>query len=202
MFAAGVVFLPLLGAVIAGLFGRVIGDRGAQLVTCGGMVLSALCSWAVLAGVLGGDPYRVDLFPWIYAGTLEVDWALRVDVLSAVMMFTVSTVSALIHVYSIGYMAHDASIPRFMSYLSLFTFFMLALVTSDNIQQLYFGGEGVGLVSEHQIGFWYNRPSACAAAIKAFIVNRVGDFGFALGIAAIYLVFDSVEFDVVFGAAA
>ncbi len=114
-------------------------------------------------------------------------------------MFTVSTVSAIIHVYSIGYMAHDPGIPRFMSYLSLFTFFMLALVTSDNFLQLYFGWEGVGLVSYLLIGFWYTRPSACAAAIKAFLVNRVGDFGFVLGIAAIYLVFDSVEFDVVFG---
>ena len=115
------------------------------------------------------------------------------------MMFTVSTVSAIIHVYSIGYMAHDPGIPRFMSYLSLFTFFMLALVSADNFLQLYFGWEGVGLVSYLLIGFWYTRPSACAAAIKAFLVNRVGDFGFALGIAAIYLVFDSVEFDTVFG---
>jgi NADH-quinone oxidoreductase subunit L len=198
MFATGVVFFPLLGAVIAGLFGRWIGDRGAQLVTCGGLILSALCSWIVLAGVLGGEPYKVELFRWVYAGTFEADWMIRVDVLSAVMMGTVSTVSALIHVYSVGYMAHDPSIPRFMSYLSLFTFFMLALVSADNFLQLYFGWEGVGLVSYLLIGFWYTRPSACAAAIKAFLVNRVGDFGFALGIAAIYLVFDSVEFDVVF----
>ena len=201
MFAAGVVFFPLLGALIAGLFGRWVGDRGAQLVTCGGLILSALCSWVVLAGVLSGEPYKIELFRWIHAGTFEADWVIRVDVLSAVMMFTVSTVSALIHVYSVGYMAHDPSIPRFMSYLSLFTFFMLALVTADNFLQLYFGWEGVGLVSYLLIGFWYTRPSACAAAIKAFLVNRVGDFGFALGIAAIYLVFDSVEFDVVFGAA-
>jgi len=201
MFAALVVFFPLIGAIIAGLFGRLIGDRGAQLVTCGGLVLSAVCSWVVLAGVLGGAPYKVDLLTWIHSGTFEADWTIRVDVLSAVMMFTVSTVSALIHVYSVGYMAHDPGIPRFMSYLSLFTFFMLALVTADNFLQLYFGWEGVGLVSYLLIGFWYTRPSACAAAIKAFLVNRVGDFGFALGIAAIYLVFDSVEFDVVFAAA-
>jgi NADH-quinone oxidoreductase subunit L len=201
MFATGVVFFPLLGAIIAGLFGRWIGDRGAQLVTCGGLILSALCSWVVLAGALGGEPYKIELFRWIHAGTFEADWVIRVDVLSAVMMFTVSTVSALIHVYSVGYMAHDPSIPRFMSYLSLFTFFMLALVTADNFLQLYFGWEGVGLVSYLLIGFWYTRPSAAAAAIKAFLVNRVGDVGFALGIAAIYLVFDSVEFDVVFGAA-
>jgi NADH-quinone oxidoreductase subunit L len=201
MLAAGVVFFPLLGAIIAGLFGRMIGDRGAQLVTCGGLILSALCSWAVLPGALSGEPYKVELFRWIHSGTLEVDWTIRVDMLSAVMMFTVSTVSALIHVYSVGYMAHDRSVPRFMSYLSLFTFFMLALVTADNFLQLYFGWEGVGLLSYLLIGYWYTRPSACAAAIKAFVVNRVGDVGFALGIAAIYLVFDSVEFDVVFGGA-
>jgi NADH-quinone oxidoreductase subunit L len=201
MFAVAVVLFPLLGAIIAGLFGRWIGDRGAQLVTCGGLILSALCSWVVLPGVLAGAPYKVELFRWIHAGTFEADWVIRVDVLSAVMMFTVSTVSALIHVYSVGYMAHDPGIPRFMSYLSLFTFFMLALVSADNFLQLYFGWEGVGLVSYLLIGYWYTRPSAAAAAIKAFLVNRVGDFGFALGIAAIYLVFDSVEFDVVFGAA-
>ena len=201
MFATGVVFFPLLGAIIAGLFGRAIGDRGAQLVTCGGLILAALCSWVVLADVVGGAPYKVEVLRWIHSGTFEADWVLRVDVLSAVMMFVVSTVSALIHVYSIGYMAHDASVPRFMSYLSLFTFFMLALVTADNFLQLYFGWEGVGLVSYLLIGFWYTRPSAAAAAIKAFLVNRVGDFGFALGIAAIYLVFNSVEFDVVFAGA-
>ncbi len=199
MFAALVVFLPLLGAVIAGLFGRLIGDRAAQLVTCGGLILAALCSWVVLAEVVEGAPFKVELFRWVHTGTFEADWALRVDVLTAVMMFTVSTVSAIIHVYSIGYMAHDPSIPRFMSYLSLFTFFMLALVTSDNFLQLFFGWEGVGLLSYLLIGFWYTRPSACAAAIKAFLVNRVGDFGFVLGIAAVYLVFDSVEFDTVFG---
>src|SRR5918994_7443516 len=201
MFAVGVVFFPLLGAIIAGLFGRWVGDRGAQLVTCGGLILSALCSWVVLPGALAGEPYKIELFRWIHAGTFEADWVIRIDVLSGVMMFTVSTVSALIHVYSVGYMAHDRSVPRFMSYLSLFTFFMLALVTADNFLQLYFGWEGVGLLSYLLIGFWYTRPSAAAAAIKAFLVNRVGDFGFALGIAAIYLVFDSVEFDVVFGAA-
>ncbi|MGH6884585.1 MAG: NADH-quinone oxidoreductase subunit L, partial [Geminicoccales bacterium] len=149
-----------------------------------------------------GEPYKIELFRFIHSGTLEADWVIRVDALSAIMMFTVSTVSALIHVYSVGYMAHDPGIPRFMGYLSLFTFFMLALVTSDNFLQLYFGWEGVGLVSYLLIGFWYTRPSACAAAIKAFLVNRIGDFGFALGIAAIYLVFDSVEFDIVFSRAA
>jgi NADH-quinone oxidoreductase subunit L len=198
MLAAAVVFLPLIGCIIAGVFGRIIGDRGAQLVTCGGLILSAVCAWAVFVDVVGGESYKVDLFSWIESGTLATEWTIRIDPLSAVMLFTVTTVSALIHVYSIGYMAHDVSVPRFMSYLSLFTFFMLALVTSDNFLQLYFGWEGVGLVSYLLIGFWYTRPPAAAAAIKAFLVNRVGDFGFALGIAAIYLVFDSVDFDVVF----
>ena len=198
MLATAIVFLPLVGAVIAGLFGRIIGDRGSQLVTCGCLILAAVCSWFLFADVMGGESYKVDLFAWIESGTLATEWTIRIDPLSAVMLFTVTTVSSLIHVYSIGYMAHDAGIPRFMSYLSLFPFFMLALVTSDNFLQLYFGWEGVGLVSYLLVGFWYTRPSACAAAIKAFLVNRVGDFGFALGIAAIYLVFDSVDFDVVF----
>jgi len=202
MFAAGVVFFPLLGAIIAGFFGRIIGDRPAQLVTCAGMVLSAICAWVVLFGVVGTEGYKVDIMTWIHSGTFEVDWTLRVDPLSGIMMFVVSTVSTLIHIYSIGYMSHDPHIPRFMSYLSLFTFFMLALVTADNFLQLFFGWEGVGLVSYLLIGFWYTKPSACAAAIKAFLVNRVGDVGFALGIAGIYLVFDSIEFDVVFAEAA
>ncbi len=202
MFAAGVVFFPLLGAIIAGFFGRFIGDRAAQLVTCAGMVLSAICAWVVLFGVVGTEGYKVDIMTWIHSGTFEVDWTIRVDPLSGIMMFVVSTVSTLIHIYSIGYMSHDLHIPRFMSYLSLFTFFMLALVTADNFLQLFFGWEGVGLVSYLLIGFWYTKPSACAAAIKAFLVNRVGDVGFALGIAGVYLVFDSVEFDVVFSRAA
>ena len=202
MTAAGIVFFPLLGAIIAGLFGRFIGDRASQLVTCAGMVLSAICAWIVLFSVAGTEGYKVDVLTWIQSGTFEVDWTIRVDPLSAIMMFVVSTVSTLIHIYSIGYMSHDPHIPRFMAYLSLFTFFMLALVTADNFLQLFFGWEGVGLVSYLLIGFWYTKPSACAAAIKAFLVNRVGDVGFALGIAGVYLVFDSVEFDVVFSQAA
>ncbi|MGI9492840.1 MAG: NADH-quinone oxidoreductase subunit L [Geminicoccaceae bacterium] len=202
MFAAGVVFFPLLGAIIAGFFGRLTGDRAAQLITCAGMVLSALCSWIVLYSVIGTEGYKVDVITWIHSGTFEVDWTIRVDPLSGIMMFVVSTVSTLIHIYSIGYMSHDPHVPRFMAYLSLFTFFMLALVTADNFLQLFFGWEGVGLVSYLLIGFWYTKPSACAAAIKAFLVNRVGDVGFALGIAGVYLVFDSVEFDVVFSRAA
>ena len=198
MFAAGIVFAPLIGAIIAGFFGRFIGDRASQIVTCIGMAISAICAWIVLFSVVGTEGYKVDVLTWIQSGTFEVDWTIRVDPLSAVMMFVVSTVSTLIHIYSIGYMSHDPHVPRFMSYLSLFTFFMLALVTADNFLQLFFGWEGVGLVSYLLIGFWYTKPSACAAAIKAFLVNRVGDVGFALGIAGVYLMFDSVEFDVVF----
>ncbi len=198
MFAAGIVFFPLIGAIIAGFFGRIIGDRTAQIVTCLGMTLSAVCAWITLFGVVGTEGYKVDILTWIHSGTLEVDWTLRVDPLSGIMMFVVSTVSTLIHIYSIGYMSHDPHVPRFMAYLSLFTFFMLMLVTADNFLQLFFGWEGVGLVSYLLIGFWYTKPSACAAAIKAFLVNRVGDVGFALGIAGVYLIFDSIEFDVVF----
>ena len=166
------------------------------------MALSAICAWITLFGVVGTEGYKVDILTWIHSGTLEVDWTIRVDPLSGIMMFVVSTVSTLIHIYSIGYMSHDPHVPRFMSYLSLFTFFMLALVTADNFLQLFFGWEGVGLVSYLLIGFWYTKPSACAAAIKAFLVNRVGDVGFALGIAGVYLLFDSIEFDVVFSRAA
>jgi len=198
MFATGIVFFPLLGAIIAGFFGRFIGDRASQIVTCLGMVLSAICAWVVLFGVIGTEGYKVDLLTWIRSGTFEVDWTLRIDPLSGIMMFVVSTVSTLIHIYSIGYMSHDPHVPRFMAYLSLFTFFMLMLVTADNFLQLFFGWEGVGLVSYLLIGFWYTKPSACAAAMKAFLVNRVGDVGFALGIAGVYLLFDSIEFDVVF----
>ncbi|HMR31830.1 MAG TPA: NADH-quinone oxidoreductase subunit L [Geminicoccaceae bacterium] len=196
------VFAPLLGAIVAGLFGRLIGDRGAQLVTCGLMVVSATMSVIGLFANVGEPAHIVRLFDWIYVGSFQVDWALRVDALSSVMMFVVSFCSCFIHIYSVGYMSHDHSIPRFMSYLSLFTFMMLMLVTSDNLIQLFFGWEGVGLASYLLIGFWYTKPSACAAAIKAFIVNRVGDFGFALGIAGVFLVFDSVQYDLIFQNAA
>ncbi len=200
--AALCVFLPLAGALIAGLFGRLIGARGAQLVTCGAMVASAVCATAIFIHFLGGgEPWSVELFRWIRSGTLDFSWALQIDSLTAIMMFVVSGVSALVHIYSVGYMAHDAHIPRFMAYLSLFTFSMLMLVSADNFVQLYFGWEGVGLCSYLLIGFWFTRPAANAAAIKAFIVNRVGDFGFALGILAIYLLFDSVDYAAVFGAA-
>jgi NADH-quinone oxidoreductase subunit L len=192
------VFAPLLGAIIAGFLGRLIGDRASQVVTCGLMVLSALLATIGLFANVGEPAYTVRVLDWINVGTFQSDWALRVDPLSSVMMFVVSFCSCWIHIYSVGYMAHDSGIPRFFSYLSLFTFCMLMLVTSDNLMQLYFGWEGVGLCSYLLIGYWYTRPSACAAAIKAFIVNRVGDFGFALGIAGVYLVFDSIQYDVIF----
>ena len=197
-----VVFLPLIGAVIAGFLGRAIGDRGAQLVTCGLMGLSALASLVVFYDVVvEGNDHVTHLFTWIDSGSFEVSWALRVDSLTAVMYSVVSVVSTVIHVYSIGYMSHDKSIPRFMAYLSLFTFFMLMLVSADNFLQMFFGWEGVGLVSYLLIGFWYEKPSACAAAIKAFLVNRVGDIGFALGIIACFFLFGSVGFDQVFESA-
>ncbi len=196
------VFLPLIGAAIAGPFGRLIGDRASQYVTCGALIGSAAISTLILYEVaLGGEPRSIVLFSWMTSGTFDVVWSLRFDQLAAVMVFVVSVVSACVHVYSIGYMHHDPSIPRFMAYLSLFTFFMLALVTADNLLQLFFGWEGVGLCSYFLIGFWYDRPAANAAAIKAFIVNRVGDFGFALGIMGVFLVFGSIELPAIFGAA-
>ena len=202
LYYAAPIFLPLFGAVIAGLFGRVIGARAARLVSCGAMGAAALMAVVVFNEVaLQGEVGTVVLFDWFASGDLDVDWLLRFDELTAVMVFVVCVVSFLIHVYSIGYMAHDPHVPRFFAYLSLFTFFMLALVSADNFLQMFFGWEGVGLVSYLLIGFWYRRPAANAAAIKAFIVNRVGDFGFALGILAIFLMFDTVSFDAVFAGA-
>jgi len=193
------VFLPLLGAFVAGFFGRQIGDRPSQIVTCVCVGLAALASIPTFYDVaIQGNAQTVTLLTWLQSGTFEANWALKFDTLSAVMVMTVTVVSTLIHVYSVGYMSHDDSQPRFMAYLSLFTFAMLMLVTADNLVQLFFGWEGVGLVSYLLIGFWYKKPSASAAAIKAFVVNRVGDFGFLLGIFAIYFLFDAVTFDVIF----
>jgi NADH-quinone oxidoreductase subunit L len=195
------VFLPLLGAIFAGFFGNRLGNRFAQLVTVLPMLASAVLSCVILYTVgFEGQSQTTQLFTWIDVGTLEISWALRFDTLTAVMVFVVSVVSAMVHVYSIGYMAHDPHIPRFMAYLSLFTFFMLALVTADNFVQMFFGWEGVGLCSYLLIGFWFQRPSANAAAIKAFVVNRVGDFGFTLGILGVFFAFGSLEFDTVFAA--
>ena len=196
------IFLPLIGAIVAGFFGRWLKDVGAQAVTCGCMLLSAVLGIVILIEVaIGGTPVDVEIFSWIRSAGFEVDWALKFDQLTAVMVFVVTLVSSMVHVYSIGYMHHDPSVPRFMAYLSLFTFFMLMLVTADNFLQLFLGWEGVGLSSYLLIGFWYDRPAANAAAIKAFVVNRVGDFGFALGIFGVFLLFDSVSFATVFAAA-
>ncbi len=197
-----IVFLPLLGALLAGLFGRFLGRIGSQVLTCGLLIASAVMSTLLLYKVgFGSGPFTVTLLDWIQVGTFNVCWALKVDTLTAVMLFTVTVISAVVHVYSIGYMHHDPSVPRFMAYLSLFTFFMLMLVTADNLVQMFFGWEGVGLSSYLLIGFWSDRPSASAAAIKAFVVNRVGDFGFLLGIAGIFLTFDSAHLDTIFAAA-
>ncbi|MDB5407038.1 MAG: NADH:ubiquinone oxidoreductase subunit [Rhodospirillales bacterium] len=197
-----VVFLPLVAAIIAGLFGRFLGDRGAQVVTTGALLIAAVLACVTFFNVaIQGHGGTVDLFTWIDTGELQVHWALRLDTLSAVMLLVVTVVSSMVHVYSIGYMAHDHSIPRFMAYLSFFTFFMLMLVTADNFVQMFFGWEGVGLCSYLLIGFWYDRPTANAAAIKAFVVNRVGDFGFSLGIFAVFMIFGSLQFDAVFAGA-
>ena len=197
-----IVFLPLIAALLAGLFGRSLGDRPSQIITSGAVIVSAVLSWVALYQIAFQQTTEtIELLKWIDSGDFDVSWALRVDSLTAVMLVVVNTVSAVVHVYSIGYMSHDPHKPRFMAYLSFFTFAMLMLVTADNFVQLYFGWEGVGVASYLLIGFWYNRPSANAAAIKAFVVNRVGDFGFALGIMAIYFTFGSVSFGEVFAAA-
>jgi NADH-quinone oxidoreductase subunit L len=200
--AVAIVFLPLAAAVIAGFFGRAIGDRGSQLVTCGALLAAAALGIVLFPHILAmPEPQIIPLFQWIVAGGVSVTWSIRLDTLSGVMILVVTIVSSMVHVYSIGYMAEDKSIPRFMAYLSLFTFFMLALITSNDFLQLFFGWEGVGLMSYLLIGFWYDRPSANAAAIKAFIVNRVGDFGFSLGIFTVFVIFGTLNFPAVFAGA-
>jgi NADH-quinone oxidoreductase subunit L len=178
------------------------GSRAAELITTGLLFVAAALSWVALVDVgFGHHDVRVSLFPWINSGDLQVSWALRVDTLTAVMLVVVNTISSVVHLYSIGYMDEDPYRPRFFAYLSLFTFAMLMLVTADNIVQLFFGWEGVGLASYLLIGFWYLKPSANAAAIKAFIVNRVGDFGFALGIFAVFMLIGSTDFETIFAGA-
>lgn len=198
-----IVFLPLLGAIIAGLFGRSIGAKASEYVTCLFMIISALLSWVVFFQIGFGDTdvVQIQVLSWIQSGTLTIDWAFRIDTLTAVMFVVVNSVSTLVHIYSIGYMHHDPHRPRFFAYLSLFTFAMLMLITSDNLVQMFFGWEGVGLASYLLIGFWFKKPSATAASMKAFIVNRVGDFGFALGIFGIFMLFGSVSFDAIFASA-
>ena len=195
------VFLPLIAFLIAGLFGKKLGHRGCQVVTCASVIIAALASIGLFLDVaLGGQSYTTIIMPWVVSGDFSVNWALRIDTLSVVMMCVINIVSACVHVYSIGYMSHDNARGRFMAYLSLFTFAMLMLVTADNLLQLFFGWEGVGLASYLLIGFWNHKHSANAAAQKAFIVNRIGDFGFALGIMAIFVVFGTIQFDEIFAA--
>ena len=192
-----IVFLPLLAAIVAGLGNRVIGNVPAKAITTGALFASCLLSWPIFISFLGGDAVKsvTPVFDWIRSGSLEIAWSLRVDALTAVMLVVITSVSALVHLYSWGYMDEDPDQPRFFAYLSLFTFAMLMLVTADNIVQMFFGWEGVGLASYLLIGFWFRKPSANAAAIKAFVVNRVGDLGFMLGIFGTYLVFNTVQID-------
>ena len=242
-----IVFLPLLGAILAGLIAiagararlpgegpppgvedgasehsihhsahaahgavhsaeghepAAVGSRTAELITTTLLLISMILSWIALVQVgFGHQDLRVPVFTWMTAGDLKIDWSLRIDTLTAVMLVVVNTVSAFVHLYSIGYMHEDPYRPRFFGYLSMFTFAMLMLVTADNLVQLFFGWEGVGLASYLLIGFWYHKPEANAAAIKAFIVNRVGDFGFALGIFALFALVGGVDLDTVFAQA-
>ena len=198
-----IVFLPLLAALVAGLTNKAAPPVFAKAVTTGALFISAALSWPIFLGFVGGSSEAtvVPVLTWIQSGTLAFDWALRVDTLTAVMLVVINTVSALVHLYSWGYMDEDADQPRFFAYLSLFTFAMLMLVTADNLVQMFFGWEGVGLASYLLIGFWFRKPSANAAAIKAFVVNRVGDLGFMLGIFGTYLVFDTVSITEILDAA-
>ena len=197
-----ILFLPLVGAVFAAVIGPVAGPRPAEVVATTLVLITALLSWLGFYEVaLQGQEQRIALLEFITSGDLKAVWSLRIDTLTAVMLVVVTTVSGLVHLYSIGYMEEEEGRPRFFAYLSLFTFAMLALVTADDFVQLFFGWEGVGLASYLLIGFWYRKPSANAAAIKAFIVNRVGDFGFALGIFAVFTLFNSVQYDTVFASA-
>jgi len=198
-----IVFLPLIAAIVAGLFGRWIGKTAAKVVTTGALFVGAFLSWPIFFEYIGGNaqPVVVPVLDWIRSGTLTVDWALRLDSLTAVMLVVVTTVSSLVHLYSWGYMEEDPGQPRFFAYLSLFSFAMLMLVTADSLVQMFFGWEGVGLASYLLIGFWYHKPSANAAALKAFVVNRIGDFGFSLGIFGTFLVFGTISIPAILAAA-
>ena len=198
-----IVFLPLATAIVAGLFGGTIGKTPAKVLTTVGLFASCALSWPIFLDFLGGNAQAqvVPVLQWVQSGDLSFDWALRVDTLTAVMLVVITSVSALVHLYSWGYMDEDPSQQRFFAYLSLFTFAMLMLVTADNLVQMFFGWEGVGLASYLLIGFWYKKPSANAAAIKAFVVNRVGDLGFMLGIFGTFLVFGTVSIPAILEAA-
>ena len=194
-----IIFLPLIASIISGFFGRFIGDRNSEIVTSLLVSISAILSIYVFYEVVVNNyQENIVIAKWINSGSLDVNWSMNIDPLSSVMLVVVTLVSSLVHVYSIGYMSHDPYKPRFMAYLSLFTFAMLMLVTSDNFIQLFFGWEGVGLCSYFLIGFWFKKESANTAAIKAFVVNRVGDFGFALGIFLIFYLFGTVNYNEVF----
>jgi NADH-quinone oxidoreductase subunit L len=190
-----IVFAPLIAALVAGLGQRFIGATAAKGITTAGLFLACALSWPIFIGFMTGaeKSYVEPVMQWVQSGSLKFDWELRVDALTAVMLVVITTVSALVHLYSWGYMEEDPDQPRFFAYLSLFTFAMLMLVTANNLVQMFFGWEGVGLASYLLIGFWYKKPSANAAAIKAFVVNRVGDLGFMLGIFGIFLVFNTVS---------
>tara|TARA_B100000745_G_scaffold300298_1_gene253712 strand:- start:453 stop:2393 length:1941 start_codon:yes stop_codon:yes gene_type:complete len=194
-----VIILPLVASVISGFFGRYIGDRNSEIVTSVLVSVSAIISFVIFYNVIANNyEENIVIATWINSGSLNVNWSMNIDPLSAVMLVVVTSVSSLVHIYSIGYMSHDPHKPRFMAYLSLFTFTMLMLVTSDNFIQLFFGWEGVGLCSYFLIGFWFKKETANAAAIKAFLVNRVGDLGLALGIFLIFHLFGTVNYDEVF----
>ena len=194
-----IIALPLIASIISGFFGKLIGDRSSEIITSLLVSISAIFSVLVLYEVVVNQyQENIIIATWISSGSLEVNWSMKIDSLSAVMLVVVTSVSALVHIYSIGYMSHDPHKPRFMAYLSLFTFAMLMLVTADNFIQLFFGWEGVGLCSYFLIGFWFRKESANKAAIKAFVVNRVGDFGCALGIFLIFYLFGTVNYSEVF----
>ena len=194
-----ILFLPLFASIISGFFGKLIGDKISQILTSLFVSISAILSLVIFYKVVNeGYVNNLIIATWINSGSLNANWSINVDALSSVMLVVVTMISSLVHIYSIGYMSHDSHKPRFMSYLSLFTFAMLTLVTSDNFIQLFFGWEGVGLCSYFLIGFWFKKQSANAAAIKAFLVNRVGDFGFALGIFLIFYIFGTVNYNEVF----
>ncbi|SVD51556.1 uncharacterized protein METZ01_LOCUS404410, partial [marine metagenome] len=194
-----IVLLPLIGSIISGFFGKRLGAKSCQILTSLFVSLSGILSLFIFYEVFVQDYSSNKLiFNWISSGDFHVNWSIYIDPLTSVMLVVVSLISSIIHFYSIGYMSHDPHKPRFMAYLSLFTFTMLTLVTADNFLQLYFGWEGVGLCSYLLIGFWFKKPSANAAAIKAFIVNRVGDFGFAIGIFLIFFFYGTVNYNEVF----
>ncbi|MGH1454657.1 MAG: NADH-quinone oxidoreductase subunit L [Paracoccaceae bacterium] len=203
-----ILFAPLIGALIAGFGWRIIGETAAQYVTTGLLFLACLLSWIVFITLDASNTQHIHILDFIRSGTLDTAWSIRLDRLTAIMLIVVTSVSSLVHLYSFGYMAHDENWgegehykARFFAYLSFFTFAMLALVTADNLVQMFFGWEGVGVASYLLIGFYYKKPSANAAAIKAFVVNRVGDFGFALGIFGLFYLTESIDFDDVFAAA-